>query len=552
MGHYDVAVIGSGFGGSVSALRLTEKGYRVAVFEAGERKRPADFPTSNWDLRRYLWFPRLGLRGIQRVVLLPEVMVLAGAGVGGGSLNYANVMYRPPERFYHDRQWGGITDWEDELAPHYDRASRMLGVEENPEETPADRVMQGVAERMGVGRSYRRTPVAVYFGRPGEEAPDPYFGGLGPARKGCIRCGSCMIGCRHNAKNTLDKNYLYLAEHAGAEVHPEHEVTDVQPMAGGGFRVLTRRPGWGKEAPETHTADQVVFSAGVIGTLKLLFRLRAMGRLPNLSDRVGHLARTNSEALVGASSRSTGTDYSTGVAITSSIHPDDFTHIQPVRYPKGSNVAGLLSSVLTDGGGRIPRQLRFLGQVLTHPVAFLRTLSVHRWSERSIILLVMQSRDNSIRIRRSRFGFLTSDQGPGEPNPTYIPQANEAARHTADLIDGYPTSSLNEVLLDIPTTAHILGGAVIGATPETGVIDPYQRLFGHPGMHVVDASAIPANLGTNPSLTIAALAERAMSLWPNKGEPDLRPPLGEAYARLDPVAPAHPVVTTEVPDRGPA
>src|SRR4029079_204860 len=280
--------------------------------------------------------------------------------------------------------------------------------------------------------------------------------------------------------------------------------------------------------------------------------LRELGRLPHLSARVGHLARTNSEALVGASSRSAGTDYSTGVAITSSIHPDEFTHIEPVRYPKGSNVAGLLSSVLTDGGGRIPRQLRFVLQVLQHPIAFLRTLSVYRWSERSIILLVMQSRDNSIRIRRSRFGFLTSDQGPGEPNPTYIPQANEAARHTADLIDGYPTSSLNEVLLDIPTTAHILGGAVIGATPETGVIDPYPRLFGHPGMHVVDASAIPANLGTNPSLTIAALAERAMSLWPNKGEPDPRPPLGEAYARLDPIAPAHPVVTAEIPDRAPA
>ena len=547
--EYDVVVVGSGFGGSVAALRLTEKGYRVGVLEAGRRTTAEDLPRTSWNLRRYLWFPRLGLRGIQRLTLLRDVLVLSGAGVGGGSLVYANTLYEPLEPFWHDPQWAGVTDWKAELAPYYDLARRMLGVAETPFETPADRIMQQLAERLGVRDTYHPTPVGVYFGPPGEEADDPYFAGAGPRRSGCIHCGGCMVGCRFDAKNTLDRNYLYLAERGGAVVHPEHEAVDLVPLAGGGYEVVARRPGW-RGGEERFRAGQVVLAAGVLGTLKLLFAARERRRLPRLSDRLGDAVRTNSEALVGAMARSAKVDYSTGIAITSSIHPDEHTHIEPVRYPKGSNSMGLLGTLLVDGGGRVPRQLRFLGQVARHPLRFLRSLSVYRWSERTIILLVMQARDNSLQVRakRSLLGLgLTSSPGHGEPSPSYIPIANEAARITAELIGGAPGSSLNEVLLDVPTTAHILGGACIGESAERGVIDPYHRVFGHPDLHVVDGSAISANLGANPALTITAQAERALAYWPNKGEPDPRPAPGEPYRALDPVPPHSPAVPPGAP-----
>ncbi|MGH3103855.1 MAG: GMC oxidoreductase [Gaiellaceae bacterium] len=531
----DVLVVGSGFGGSVAALRLTEKGYRVAVLEAGRRFGPADFPRTNWNLRRYLFFPRLGLRGIQRLTLLRDVLVVSGAGVGGGSLVYANTLYEPLEPFWHDPQWAGIADWKGELAPHYGEARRMLGAARVPFETPADRVMQDVAARLGVAHTYRRTDVGVWFGTPGEEVDDPYFGGAGPPRRGCIACGGCMVGCRHGAKNTLDRNYLYLAERGGAVVHAEREAVRIVPRVGGGYEVVARRPGWGRRT-ESFFADHIVLAAGVLGTLRLLFA----SPLPHVSSRLGDNVRTNSEAIVGASTRRRDVDFSTGVAITSSIHPNEHTHIEPVRYPRGSNAMGLLATLLVDGGGRVPRQLRFLGEIARRPLAFLRSLSVHRWSERTIILLAMQSRPNSLRVRLRR-GRLTSSRGEGEPSPTFIPEANEAARITAELIGGEAGSALNEVLLDVPTTAHILGGACVGASPETGVIDAYHRVFAYPGLHVVDGSAVSANLGVNPALTIAALAERALSLWPNRGELDPRPPLGERYVPLDPIVPATPL-----------
>ena len=501
--------------------------------ESGKRWRTEDFPKTNWNVWKSLWFPKLGMRGIQRISLLKDVLILAGAGVGGGSLVYANTLYEPLDPFFADPQWSEITDWRGELAPHYAEAKRMLGVTRSHLNTPADRAVQQVAERMGVADTYVTTPVGVYFGEPGIEVDDPFFDGEGPVRAGCTLCGGCMTGCRYNAKNTLDKNYLWLAEKHGAIVRPEHEVVDLERVDAG-WRVTTKRPGLSRRRT-THTATQVVFSAGALGTTRLLLKLAERGRLPGLSQRVGYQTRTNSETLVGAVARKRDVDYSKGIAITSSFHPNDETHIEPVRYGKGSNALGLLSTILVDGGPGLPRPMRFLTEVVRHPITFLRSLSVFHWSERGIILLVMQAKDNSIRLLRKRglFGtHLTSEQGEGEPNPTFIPEANDAARHLGEVVDGLPMSSINEVVFDAPITAHILGGAAIGASADTGVVDGYHRVFGHEGLHVVDGAAIGANLGVNPSLTITAMAERAMSMWPDKGERDPRPALGEPYRSL--------------------
>ena len=543
---YDVLIIGSGFGGSVSALRLTEKGYRVAVLEAGERYDPDDLPRTNWDVRKWLWFPRLGMRGIQRMTLLSDVLVLSGAGVGGGSLGYANTLYEPHDAFFTDPQWAGITDWKTELAPYYSLAKRMLGASTTPFDTPADAVIREVAQHFGVEDTFRPTPVGVFFGEPGIEVADPYFDGAGPPRAGCVACGGCMVGCRYNAKNSLDRNYLYLAEHHGAVVFPGREVTDVIPLTAGGFAVTARRPGgWWRTPETTLTAEQVVFSASSLGTTRLLFELKERGRLPHVSAQLGQLVRTNSEAVLGASARTAETDYSYGVAITSSIHPEPQTHIEPVRYSKGSNLMGLLGTLLTDGGGSIPRPVRFLGNITRHPIQFLRTLWVHRWAERTVILLVMQSYNNSLRVFRKRSWWgarLVSEPGDGSPNPTYIPIANEAARVAAKVIDGVPGSLASEVLLDVPTTAHILGGAPVGADPASGVVDPYHRLFGHSGLHVIDGAAVGANLGVNPSLTITAMAERALAMWPNRGDPDPRPAPGTEYRAVEPQLPHRPAI----------
>jgi cholesterol oxidase len=559
--RYDVLVIGSGFGGSVTALRLAEKGYTVGVLEAGRRFADDEFPETSWRLRRFLWAPKLGCYGLQRITLLRAanrregggVLVLSGSGVGGGSLVYANTLYEPFDAFYQDRQWRDITDWRDELARHYDQAKRMLGVTTYPQDTRADRVMRTVAERMGVGHTYHATPVGVHIGRPGERVADPYFGGVGPERTGCSHCGACMTGCRHGAKNTMAKNYLWLAERLGVQVHPLTTVTAVLPADGGGYRVETVRTGaWVRKRRQVFHADQVVFAAGALGTQRLLHDMKAAGALPHLSDRLGELTRTNSEAILGASvppakARAQGLDFTEGVAITSSFHPDPQTHIEPVRYGRGSNVMGLLQSLLVDGGPH--RVLRWVGVLLRQPLTALRMLTVRNWSERTIIALVMQSADNSLttRWRRGLLGRrLVSGPGHGTPNPTWIPAGNAAARLMAEEIGGTPGGSLTEPF-NIPMTAHLLGGAVIGATPADGVIDPYHRVFGHPGLHVVDGAAVSANLGVNPSLTITAQAERAMSFWPNKGEADPRPPLGEPYRRIDPVPPAEPAVPAHAP-----
>lgn len=556
MFDHDVLVIGSGFGGSVSALRLTEKGYRVAVLEAGRRFDDTTLPRTSWRVRDFLWAPALGLKGIQRIHVLrgekgTGVMVLAGAGVGGGSLVYANTLYEPPDAFFRDAQWSSITDWKAELAPYYDQASRMLGVTLNPTVTPADEVVRAVAERMGVGDTFHLAPVGVFFGAPGVEVDDPYFGGAGPCRSGCTECGECMTGCRHGAKNTLVKNYLHLAERAGAEVLPETTVTSVVPVDGG-YRVETRGTGapWRRRAL---TAEHVVFAAGTYGTQRLLHRLKASGALPLLSDRLGTLTRTNSEALLGferlaVEGEVEGEKLNRGVAITSSIHPDAHTHIEPVRYGDGSNAMGMLRTLLVDGGGA-PRWLRFLGEALRAPHRVARLFNHRRWSERGIIALVMQAKDNSITLsaRRGLFGRrLRSERGHGEPNPTWLPAGHEFVRHAAEEVGGIPAGSWLD-LFDIPATAHFLGGCAIGAGRDTGVIDPYHRVHGYQGLHVVDGSAVSANPGVNPSLTITAQAERAMALWPNRGEPDTRPAQGSPYARLSPVAPRTPAVPAAAP-----
>ncbi len=550
---FDVVVVGSGFGGSVAALRLTEKGYRVAVIEAGRRFADDEFAKTSWDVRKYLWAPAVGCYGIQRIHLLKDVVVLAGSGVGGGSLVYANTLYKPLKPFYKDRQWADITDWESELAPHYDQASRMLGVVTNPTVTPSDEVMQKVAADMGVADSYHPTPVGVYFGEAGEKAADPYFGGAGPERTGCTECGSCMTGCRVGAKNTLVKNYLYLAEKGGAEVMPLTTVTALREREDGTYEVDVRATGKRiRKGRRTITAGKVVLAAGTWGTQNLLHSMRDKGALPKLSAKLGELTRTNSESIIGAARNKVDPEnnYSSGVAITSSIHPDEITHIEPVRYGKGSNAMSLMQTIATDGGSAVPRWRQAVRFLVRHPVKSVGLLQGYRWSERTVILLVMQSLDNSITTYTKPGWFgrrkYTSKQGHGEPNPTYIPAGQVANELTAKHIGGTAGGTWGEVF-NIPLTAHFIGGCAIADDESRGVIDPYHRVFNYPGISVVDGAAITANLGVNPSLTIAAQSERAFSFWPNKGEADPRPAQEAGYQRIKPVAPVNPAVPAEAP-----
>lgn len=525
---FDYIVIGSGFGGSVSAMRLSQKGYRVAVLESGKRWQDQDFPKTNWQVNKFLWLPQLFCYGIQRINLLKDVMILSGAGVGGGSLVYANTLYVPlPAFFEHPtiQQLGGS----EQLLPYYGLAQKMLGVTENPRLGPVDELLRQTAESFGTADSFKPTPAGVYFGEPNAPAKDPYFEGEGPQRKGCLHCGACMVGCRHNAKNTLVKNYLYFAEQWGTHIFAETQVTDILPLSedgSAGYQITTRCPtGWGGYPHRKFRCRGVVLSAGVLGTLGLLLKLKENGRLPRLSAQLGQTVRTNSEAILGAIARDADTDYTQGIAITSSVYPDAHSHMEPVRYPRGSDVMGLLATLLTDGGGKIPRQLRFLGNILKQPLDFARTILPFGFARKAVILLFMQTLDNSIQVVRTRRWFwpfgkiLSSDSGDGEKSPSYIPLANEFARRYAAKMNALPASAINEVLLDIPTTAHILGGCGLGATPTEGVADLHNRIFGYQNLLVCDGSMIPANLGVNPSLSITAFAERAMAAIPPKQGP---------------------------------
>ena len=542
---FDVLVIGSGFGGSVSALRLTEKGYKVSVLEAGRRFEEKDFPKTSWRINKFLFFPKLGLRGIQRIHILPDVLVLAGAGVGGGSLVYANTLYVPSDSYFADKQWGHITDWKTELAPWYDQASRMLGVVDNPYFSPSDRAMKDAAIEMGVGDTFKLAPLGIYFGEgPGVSSQDPYFGGKGPERSGCRQCGGCMSGCRFNAKNTLPKNYLGLAEGAGAQVFAEHTVTKIEEQSDGSWRVTAKSSGAWIGRNRVFTARQVIVAAGTFNSQKLLHAMRQRNVLPNLSPTLGKLSRTNSESLTGALMPNIDVDYSQGPAITSSFFPDEQTHVEPVRYGVGSNLMGLLQTVLTDGVNPKARRHQWWKTVLKHPGLIVRFLNVKRWSQRTVIALVMQNVDSSLSVsgKRSIFGWrLTSINDSHKPNATYIPAANEVVRRIAAKRGGIPGGHIGD-LIGAPFTAHFVGGCVIGDSSESGVIDPYHRVWNYPTLHIVDGSSVTANLGVNPSLTITAQAERAMSMWPNFGDPDSRPEQGTKYVRVNLQNPRNPIV----------
>lgn len=542
---FDVVVIGSGFGGSVAALRLTEKNYKVAILEAGKRFNDKDFPKTSWRLRKFLFMPRLGLNGIQRIHVLPDVLVLAGAGVGGGSLVYANTLYKPPASYFEDKQWRDITNWDQELSPWYDQASRMLGVAQNPYFSASDKAMKQVADQMGVGHTFKLAPLGVYFGDGvGVKSKDPFFGGVGPDRSGCLQCGACMTGCRHNAKNTLPKNYLGLAESAGAKVFPEHTVTKVEQLADGSWVVTARKSSAWFGKKRRFTAANVVVAAGTYNTQKLLHKMKTTGVLPKISDYLGKLSRTNSEALTGSIMPKGGTDFSKGSAITSSFFPDDHTHVEPVRYGKGSNFMGLLQTVMTDGEKIRDRRKQWLRQVVTKPSLLLKILDVRQWSERTVVALIMQNVDSAISVssKRGLFGFrLTSKNDSITPNATYIPAANEVARRIAENNGGIAGGHIGD-LVNAPFTAHFVGGCVIGESIQTGVIDPYHRVYNYPTLHIVDGASVTANLGVNPSLTITAQAERAFSMWPNKGEKDERPVQNSPYKKVAAVFPLKPFV----------
>lgn len=551
---YDWIVVGSGFGGSVSALRLAEKGYKVAVVECGRRFEDEDFAETTWQIRRYYWMPRLGLRGILRLTAFKDILIASGCGVGGGSLGYANTLYRARPEFFRTGAWKGLADWEAELGPHYDTAERMLGVADYPLEGPADLLLEEYAEEIGVVDTYKHTRVGAYFGEPGKTVPDPYFGGQGPDRTGCIGCGSCMVGCRYGAKNTLRKNYLHFAERLGVEIIDSRQVTDVKPLGSEdgseGYEVTSIRSGaWVRRKRSKLTAKGVVLAAGALGTNLLLANARHRGSLPRVSDRLGQLVRTNSESINAVTAPGDEHDFAKSVAISSSIYPDPDTHIEVVTYGARADSMSMLFTLLTGEGSRITRPLLWMREVLRHPIRFLRMLWPGKWSRRTVILLVMQTLDNAIRLvpKRRIFGRgvrLQTEQDPAKPNPTFIPAADRVARWFAERTGGSAQSGLTEAILNIPTTAHILGGAVIGDR-ETGVIDDRNRLYGYENLLVCDGAAVPANPGVNPSLTITALAERAMSQVPPQGAELLELPVAVRGAP----APAEPEpVTTPAAD----
>ncbi|CAB5039246.1 unannotated protein [freshwater metagenome] len=541
---FDVVIIGSGFGGSVSALRLREKGYSVAVLEAGRRFKDKDFPKTSWRLRKFLYAPAIGCYGIQRIHVLPDVLVLSGAGVGGGSLVYANALYQPGDAYFNDAQWASITDWKAELEPCFDQARRMLGVAENPYFSPSDQAMKDVATEMGVGHTFAMAPLGIYFGEgKGIAAKDPYFGGVGPDRNGCQQCGACMTGCQFNAKNTLPKNYLGLAESAGAQVFPMTTVKSFSQNVDGTWEIQAVKSNDPFATVIKFKANQVIVAAGTYNTQKLLHTMKRK-MLPQLSNHLGQLSRTNSEALTGAMMPNIDIDFSAGSAITSSFFPDEHTHIEPVRYGKGSNFMGLMQTIMTDGYKSTGRRRHWIKQFIANPSLLGKILNVRRWSQRTVIALTMQNVDSSVTVsgKRGLFGWhLTSTNDPLKPNATYIPAANEVVRRIADKYGGIAGGHIGD-LIDAPFTAHFVGGCVIGEDAEHGVIDPYHRVYNYPTLHIVDGSTITANLGVNPSLTITAQAERVLSMWPNKGDADVRPVQGAKYQRIFPIAPKQPFV----------
>jgi len=524
---YDWLIIGSGFGGSVSALRLAEKGYTVGVIEAGQRFEDSEFAESTWQLGRYLWAPFLGFRGIMRFTPFKDVFAVSGAGVGGGSVVYANTLYRAKNEFFKNQQWAELADWEKELEQHYESAERMLGVNDVPFESPGDKLLQDYAASIGAEETFRRTPVAVFFGEPGKTVADPFFDGEGPDRTGCTRCGACMVGCRVGAKNTLLKNYLWFAEKLGVAILPNRKVVDIRPLGFGdgsdGFEIRTRSPGLFGGREKVLTARGVVVSAGALGTNHLLANCKHSGSLPNISDRLGKLVRTNSESILGVTAPDDSLELWNSVAISSSIHTDADTHIEVVTYGERGDLLSMIMTLITGDGTRYTRVFALLRNAIRHPVDFLKTCWPFGWSRRSIVLLVMQSLDNAISFRAKKRWFgkgvrLSTEQDAEKPNPTYIDAGNKAAAWIAKQTGGVAQIGVLEAVANIPTTAHILGGVVVGKDAEHGVIDHEQRVFGYENLMICDGSAVPANPGVNPSLTITAMTERAMSKVPEKSQ----------------------------------
>ncbi len=522
--HYDFIIVGSGFGGSVAGLRLVEKGWRVLMLEKGRRFAPEDFPKTNWDLRRWLWVPGLDFRGLFKMTFLRHITIFSGVGVGGGSLVYGNTHPVPKDPFFEQGSWAGLARWKDELDPYYDRAKRMLGVARNPRLTPGDEALREIARDIGREGAFEPTEVAVFFGEPGKTVPDPFFDGDGPPRTGCNFCGGCMTGCRFGAKNTLDKNYLFLAEKRGLTIRPQTEVTSVRAGrakgSASGFRVETES--WGERSEKrSFTADRVVLAGGVLGTVDLLLRMREDTEgLPQLSARVGDFVRTNSESLIAVTTERRDLDLSAGIAITSILHTDEHSHVEPVRYSRGSGFFRLLASPHAEGDAAPIRIVRAVGMLLRHPWRFAKMYAVPDFGRYTQILLYMRTLEGTLRFRRQRTLFsafrtaVASSLADADAPRAFIPAATDIARRFAQKVGGTPGSLLTETLLGIPSTAHILGGACIGANAEQGVIDPNHEVYGYPGLYVVDGSAVSANPGVNPSLTIAAMAERAMAAIP--------------------------------------
>ena len=532
---FDFIIIGSGFGGSVSAHRLVEKGYRVAVMEMGRRWTPENLPRTSWSFHRWFWRPGIALRGFFNMRFFRHATILHGCAVGGGSITYASTMLRPPDKVWDTGSWAGLDDWKSEMPRHYDTASQMLGVTVNKILGPADRLLKKVADQAGVGATFYRTSVAIFQAPEGVAGgvtyPDPYFGGEGPERTTCQACGGCMMGCRHGAKNTLDMNYLYLAEKRGAKVFPETRVVDVQPLervadGSGGYRVSTVKSiAWINRKPRSFTCRGVIFAASSLGTTELLFRLKDNNSLPRVSDQLGRYVRTNSESLIGVRVPGTKDDLSKGVAIGSGVYIDEHTHIEAVRYPNGSDSMSAWSTILTGGRpgpGRIGLWLKnLLVSSIVHPIRTFRIMNPFGWARESVILLCMQALDGHIDMcweRPAFWPFRKMLVSRGEKIPTFIPRANQFAELFAHIAGGTAMSMLPEILFNIPGTAHCLGGCVIADSPGNGVVDFRNRVFGYKNMYVCDGSVVGANLGVNPSLTISALTERAMSFIPRASE----------------------------------